>query len=238
MTDDQSPGDRRTRQVLVVALAGLSGATDAISLLALGGVFTSVMTGNLVLLGTALPTLDGAQALSSGTALLAFCAGVALGTVLAGTPQPGDGVWPPRVTAALAVEAALFAGYAIGWWATGPDRGAMAALLLLGTTAVALGVQTSTVQRFGVPGLSTTFLTGTLAGVVVRLCTRQPLRDVLPSVQVVVGLVVGAAAGAAAVTALPDAAPAVQLAVIALVLVVALLRFHRGRAAAPPEVHR
>jgi uncharacterized membrane protein YoaK (UPF0700 family) len=234
VTQDPTSGDLRTRQVLVVALAALSGATDAVGLLALGGAFTSVMTGNLVLLGTASTTADGALALSSGTAVLAFCLGVALGTLLAGTPQPGDGVWPARVTTALAVEGALFAGYATGWWVTGADRGAAATLLLLATTAVALGVQSSTVQRFGVPGLSTTFLTGTLTGIVVRLTTRRPLREVLPSVQVVVGLV----AGAAVVSAVPDAAPALQLAVVAVVLSAALLRFHRGRAATSPEPHR
>ncbi len=187
MTEEPSSGDLRTRQVLVVALAALSGATDAIGLLALGGAFTSVMTGNLVLLGTASTTADGALALSSGTAVLAFCVGVALGTLLAGTPQRGDGVWPTRVTAALTVEGALLAGYATGWWATGADRGATAELLLLATTAVALGVQSSTVQRFGVSGLSTTFLTGTLTGIVSRLATRRPLREVLPSTQVVAG---------------------------------------------------
>ncbi|SFC23569.1 DUF1275 family protein [Klenkia taihuensis] len=238
MTARPTSGDLRTRQVLVAALAALSGATDAVGLLALGGAFTSVMTGNLVLLGTASTTTNGALALSSGTAVLAFCLGVALGTLLAGTPRREDGVWPARVTVALAVEGALLVGYAAGWWVTGADRGATAALLLLATTAVALGVQSSTVQRFGVPGLSTTFLTGTLTGIVVRLTTRRPLREVLPGVQVVVGLVAGAAAGAAVVSALPGAAPALQLALVAVVLVVASLRFHRGRAATSPGPHR
>ncbi|SDF86174.1 YoaK family protein [Klenkia brasiliensis] len=237
MTDEPTSGDLRTRQVLVVALAALSGGTDAIGLLALGGAFTSVMTGNLVLLGTASTTADGALALSSGTAVLAFCLGVALGTVLAGTPQPGDGVWPARVTRALAVEGALLVAYATGWWMSGADRGATAALVLLATTAVALGVQSSTVQRFGVSGLSTTFLTGTLTAIVVRLSTRRPPREVLPSIQVIAGLVIGAAAGAGIVSVLPDAAPALQLVLVGSVLLVALLRFHRRRAVTSPDAH-
>lgn len=238
VTQEPTPGDLRTRQVLVVALAALSGATDAIGLLALGGAFTSVMTGNLVLLGAASSTADGALALSSGVAVVAFCLGVALGTVLAGTPTSGDGVWPARVTAGLAAEAGLLVVYAFGWWVSGDDRGATASLLLLATTAVALGVQSSTVQRFGVSGLSTTFLTGTLTAIVVRLSTRRPLREVLPSIQVIAGLVAGAAGGAAVVSVQPDAAPAVQLALVGAVLLVALLRFHRRRAATSPGAHR
>jgi predicted benzoate:H+ symporter BenE len=44
-------GSRRWRDAAAVALAVTSGATDAISFIVFGGAFTSVMTGNLVLLG-------------------------------------------------------------------------------------------------------------------------------------------------------------------------------------------
>src|SRR3954447_10511837 len=84
----------RLRQTLVVTLAVVSGATDAIGLLALGGAFTSVMTGNMVLLGVAASSAEGALAASSGLAILAFCAGAALGARLAGIPAAGDPVWP------------------------------------------------------------------------------------------------------------------------------------------------
>src|SRR6185369_17222366 len=46
-TDEQ----QRLRHALILALAVNAGATDAIGFLALGGAFTSVMTGNLVLFG-------------------------------------------------------------------------------------------------------------------------------------------------------------------------------------------
>src|SRR3954463_2916464 len=94
----------RLRQTLVVTLAVVSGATDAIGLLALGGAFTSVMTGNMVLLGVSVASGDGRLAASSGLAILAFCAGAALGARLAGSPRSGDGLWPRPVTVALAVE--------------------------------------------------------------------------------------------------------------------------------------
>src|SRR4051795_462481 len=76
----------RLRQTMVVTLAVVSGATDAIGLLALGGAFTSVMTGNLVLLGVSASSTDGVLAVAAGGAILAFCTGAALGARLAGSP--------------------------------------------------------------------------------------------------------------------------------------------------------
>ncbi|MGY1620906.1 YoaK family protein [Geodermatophilus sp. SYSU D00965] len=216
------------RQALVVALAVVSGATDAIGLMALGGAFTSVMTGNLVILGVSASSADGALAIASGGAILAFCAGAALGVRLAGHPQPGDPVWPRRVTLALAVEFVLLAGYAVGWWVTGGEPGPVLTQVLLFTMALALGIQSSTVQRFGVPGMSTTYLTGTLTTVVMRLASGRGYREVRSSVEIILGLVAGAAAAAGLLHLAPPAAPVLQLAALGgVVAVAAVLGRHR-----------
>ncbi|SDE73457.1 Uncharacterized membrane protein YoaK, UPF0700 family [Blastococcus fimeti] len=207
----------------MVALAVLSGATDAIGLMALGGAFTSVMTGNLVILGASASDTDGALAIAAGGAILAFCAGAALGARIAGSPEAGDPVWPRAVTAALAVEFVLFAGFAVGWWAAGADPGQVLRHVLLFALAAALGIQSSTVQRFGVSGLSTTYLTGTLTTVVIRLASGRGLREVRGSVQILLGLVVGAAAGTALLLVSPMATPALPLTALAAVLLVAVV---------------
>jgi uncharacterized membrane protein YoaK (UPF0700 family) len=217
----------RFRQSLVVTLAVVSGATDAIGLVALGGAFTSVMTGNLVILGVSASTADGGLAVSSGGAVLAFCAGAALGARLAGTPRPGDRVWPRPVTVALAVELAFVAAYATGWWVTGASPGPGVALVLLLCTAVALGIQSSTVQRFGVSGMSTTYLTGTLTTVVIRLTTGRAVREVRHSVEILLGLVAGAAAGAGLIVAVPVLAPVLQLGALVEVIALATARAAR-----------
>jgi uncharacterized membrane protein YoaK (UPF0700 family) len=221
------PGDelhrRRTlrlRQSLVVTLAVVSGATDAIGLLALGGAFTSVMTGNMVLLGVSISQGDGGRAASSVGAILAFVAGAALGARVAGTPREGDPIWPRAVTAGLLVELAFMAAYAVGWWATGGAPGTGAAFALLLATAIGLGIQSSTVQRFGVSGLSTTYMTGTLTTVVIRLATGRGVKEVWHSVEVLLGLISGAVAGTLLVLLAPLAAPVLQLAALAAVVLV------------------
>jgi uncharacterized membrane protein YoaK (UPF0700 family) len=210
----------RLRQSLVVTLAVVSGATDAIGLLALGGAFTSVMTGNMVLLGVSVSSRDATLAASSGGAILAFCAGVALGARLAGSPQKGDRVWPRPVTVGLGTEFVFMAAYASGWWLTGGGPRPGVALGLLLCTAVALGIQSSTVQRFGVPGMSTTYLTGTLTTVVMRLATGRGVREVWHSIEVLLGLIGGAATGAALVLLVPLAAPVLQLTALGAVVLV------------------
>ena len=211
----------------MVTLAVVSGATDAIGLLALGGAFTSVMTGNLVLLGVAATSADGVLAIASGGAILAFCAGVALGARLAGGPLPGDRIWPPAVTVGLGVELAFIAAYAVGWWVTGGSPGPVVALALLFATALALGIQSSTVQRFGVSGMSTTYLTGTLTTVVIRLASGRGVKEVWHSIEILLGLVAGAAAGSLLVLLAPLFAPVLQLVALGGVILVAATVMNR-----------
>jgi len=209
------------RNLLVVVLALVSGATDATGFLALGGAFTSVMTGNMVLMGVAVGSMDASAVGLILAAFGGYVAGAALGSRVAGTPEPGDQTWPAPVTRALAVELALYAAFGVAWWLLGsnPSTGWSAPLLAL--LAAALGVQSSAILRFGVSGLSTTYLTGTLTTVVVRLVSRQPLHTVRDSAVILGGLVAGAAAGAALVTHAGSAVPAFQLVLLGAVLVAA-----------------
>lgn len=185
----------RARQILVVLLAVNSGAIDAIGFLTLGGAFSSVMTGNMVLLGISVAHGDGALARNVGVALVCFVAGCALGARASGEPVPGEPVWPGPVRRVLAGELALTVLLLIGAVVTGPHRGAGAQLALLGCAAAALGVQSSAVQRFGVAGLSTTYLTGTLTTVASRLALREPVRNVGHSATILGGLIAGAVLG-------------------------------------------
>jgi uncharacterized membrane protein YoaK (UPF0700 family) len=215
----------RERARLVIVLAVTSGATDAIGFLALGSAFTSVMTGNMVLLGVGAADRDVALLLSCTVAIVSFVVGAAIGARVAGAAQAGDPVWPRAVSRALWIEVALLAAFAAAWWSLGSSPEASWLLPMLGLNAGALGLQSSAIQRFGVSGLSTTYLTGTLTTIVIRLSSGHGLRDVGHSLLILLGLVVGAAVGALLIDLAPPAVPAVQLLTVLAVLVA--VRFSR-----------
>lgn len=198
----------------MVLLATLSGATDAVGLLALGGSFTSVMTGNMVFLGVDVGTRHAAALGFTVAAIGGYVLGVLVGARVAGEPQAGDGVWPRRVTQGLLLELACFALFAVLWWTVGgdPPRGVFAPLLAL--NAAALGIQSSVILRFGVSGLSTTYMTGTLTTMLARIAGRHPLASVGRSAALLAGLICGAAAGGLAYTQARALVPALQLALI------------------------
>ncbi|HEV7712254.1 MAG TPA: DUF1275 family protein, partial [Asanoa sp.] len=208
----------RTRKLLVLVLAVNSGATDAIGFLALGGAFTSVMTGNLVLFGVSLAHGAGALLWHTLAAIAAYVVGCGFGSAIAGTPAAGDPVWPPAVQRALLVQTGVVAVYAVGWWASGSDPSSGTQLVLLALNAAALGIQSSAVLRFGVPGLSTTYLTGTLTTLVSRIAARRFGRDVALSAAVLAALVTGAAAGALLVRHARPLVPVIELGCLTLVV--------------------
>lgn len=201
----------RVRARLVVVLAVTSGATDAIGFLALGSAFTSVMTGNMVLLGVGTAAADTLLVVSCVVAISSFVAGAAIGARVAGTPAADDSLWPQAVTVALYIELVLFAVFACCWWVLGSTPSTDWLFPLLGLNAAALGMQSSAIQRFGVSGLSTTYLTGTLTTVVSKLIAGQGLRKVAHSLAILLGLIVGAGIGTVLVEWAPVAVPAIQL---------------------------
>ncbi len=72
-----------------MVLTFASGATDVISFTRLGGVFTSVMTGNIVLLGLAVARASVSLATHTLTSIAGYIAGVAVSTWIArGLPGP------------------------------------------------------------------------------------------------------------------------------------------------------
>lgn len=216
----------RQRDALVVVLTFVTGSVDAIGLLRLGGVFTSVMTGNMVLLGVATGNHDASIAIHTGVAFLAYVLGSFIGARVAGHAQEDEHLWPRPVVNALAVELGVMVLFGVWWEVVGaaPSTGVEYALLSL--NAIALGVQSSAVLRFGIHGLSTTYLTGTLTQFIAGLTKRgAPLQ--VRSAFILLALIGGAAAGASAAVYVPRLAPAVPTGALTIVVVGAWYSFHR-----------
>jgi uncharacterized membrane protein YoaK (UPF0700 family) len=208
--------------VQAVALTFASGATDITSFTRLGEVFSSVMTGNLVLLGLAVERASGDLAAHTLVAFVGYIAGVATGTLIVGSAQDQDSLWPGRVTTTLVVELVVFAGFAVGWEIAGSHPGGAPQLLLLAAASLAMGLQSAAVRSIGTR-VATTYLTGTLTGVVASLVNRGPhIRENRMNLAVLGAAAAGAAAGGGLIAAAPGALPVLQIGALFGVIIVAI----------------
>ncbi|MET8864800.1 YoaK family protein [Nonomuraea sp. NPDC004580] len=194
--------------VLTMALA--SGAVDAFTFLSLGQVFTSNMTGNLVLLGVSASRGRFADAVGSLVAFVAFTCGL----VLAFRFTRGVRGWAVRTRLTVAAEAGLLAGLLTGWALAGPQ------LVLIAAAALAMGMQSAVTHRLHTFIGSTTFITGALTSTIARHLTPGTGPPHGPELVAVLGaLVLGAAGGTLLVVLLPLAAPALALLAVTVTLV-------------------
>ena len=199
-----------------------SGAVDVISFTRLGNVFSSVMTGNIVLFGLSLAQRSVSLAVHTAVAFVGYIAGVAVGARVAwfhakGEPENDAGSgWPPHVTVVLYIELVLLAGFAAAWELAGGRPAGPGQLAMLAVAASAMGLQSSTVQHMGIAEVSTTYLTGTLTGLVGAIARPgRKSRAGLRRPGVLLGLVAGAVLAGLLVATVPDVVPALPLAAIA-----------------------
>jgi uncharacterized membrane protein YoaK (UPF0700 family) len=287
--------------LIAIALTFTSGAMDVASFTRLGSVFTSVMTGNIVLWGLAVARGSLALASHTAVAVAGYIAGVAGATWIAyrvrtvrpgGTEDPGDGsagaspagadqggadpagagpagadqggadpagagpagagpggaVFPdgagrggavspdgagrggpgpggavsPDVRWALRAELVLLAGFAVGWEISGASPAGWAQFCLLAVASAAMGVQSAAVKDMGLAEVSTTYLTGTLTGLVSSLI--RPDQDTPHGVRrfgVLIGLVAGASLSGLLIATAAGGVPALPLAALIFTLVLA-----------------
>ena len=168
------------RDVLLLMLAIAAGSADGWSYFGLGHAFVANMTGNTVLLGTAV--FLHRDLLHPGISLVCYAAGAALASYLTRNVREGTG-WPRAVSNTLALESALLIATAVGWALAGrysTSPGSTPALdLLLGGVALAIGIQSGAMMQLKIPGIVTTYITGTwttLMRSLTRFVTREQNR--------------------------------------------------------------
>jgi uncharacterized membrane protein YoaK (UPF0700 family) len=222
------PPERRRQHVgLVGLLTFASGCVDVVTLMVIGGSFTSVITGNLIFIGRAVGTSSLSAALHAIMAVAGYVVGVAIGSrlrwVLSRRAAPAP--WPRSATLVIAVEWSILAAINIVWISYGAAPPAAATDVLLICAALALGMQGAAARAItGSP--STTYMTGALTTLIEALST-QGRRAVDPAALVgLLCLVAGAACSALLVAHASRAALLPPLVAVALVIVVKL-RDHR-----------
>lgn len=232
---------------IAVLLTFASGASDVASFTRLGEVFTSVMTGNMVLFGLALARGSVSLAAHTAVSFAGYVAGVVAATRLtwlhssrarggnsAANGQRRPDSWPPHVTLTLLVECALLTALTIGWELTGGRPAGGVQFALLACAACAMGIQSCTVQEMGISEVSTTYLTGTLTGLVRSL--SRPGSPVWPGLRrpgVLLGLASGAVLAGLMLANAPAVVPLLPLA--AVLTAVYLGSFGSGQALPRPS---
>jgi uncharacterized membrane protein YoaK (UPF0700 family) len=211
------------RDGLLVLLTLTTGAVDASCFLHLGNVFSSVITGNLVLLGVAAATQSASLAIHSGVALAGYSAGVLIGAPIATRRARGGETWPLSVSVTLVAEFCVLAAFSVGWELTGGRPGSTAQVLLIAALAVAMGIQSAAVRQLG--GMSTTYLTGTLTAVVTELVTRDRGPGFARSVGVLAAIVSGAVVGGVVAEHAPAWLPAAIMTPLAVVVIASITGF-------------
>ncbi|MEV4437372.1 YoaK family protein [Streptomyces sp. NPDC049585] len=158
------PGEGRgALPVAMAALTVTTGVVEAVSFLVLGPVFTSVQTGNLLLLGFSLAGQGGLSPAASTASLGGFVVGAVLGSRFESGADARGRRW---LAAGLVAEAVLLAvGAAVSWGIGGTGAPLTARhYAVAAIVAVAMGMRNITTLRAKVPDLPTTVATRALTG--------------------------------------------------------------------------
>ncbi len=149
---------------ILLGMTASTGIVDAVSVLALGHVFTANMTGNVVFLGFALAGAPDFSLLRSFLALIFFVLGATAGGRLATSMNTRPlHSW---ISCAFCIDGLLLLAAAVASLAPVNQGGENAIPLLgvIGLTALAMGIRNATVRKLGMPDLTTTVLTMTITG--------------------------------------------------------------------------
>jgi MIP family channel proteins len=146
---------------LLVGLTAAAAWLDVLTWMHLGKVFSSFMSGNLLLIGVATGDRNGDLLAHAAVALAAFLIGSAVGGLLTGSRISPRAALPMDRT--LLLEAAVLGAFAVVWIAGGGPAGHPAlsfALIAIGATA--MGLQAAVAIAWHVPNVATVAMTATL----------------------------------------------------------------------------
>jgi len=154
--------------MFTLLLTWTAGCLDAISFIRFT-VFPANMTGNTVLIGIGIGTGQVEHLLLSGVALLAYCLGVFLAAVVIKRDEK-QYPWTGRFLATLIIETLALLSFAFLLLFPGPvTNTGSRVVLLIALSSLAMGMQSVNARHFGVAGISTTYITGTITSTIIGI---------------------------------------------------------------------
>jgi uncharacterized membrane protein YoaK (UPF0700 family) len=159
--------------MLLFLLAISAGASDGWSFFGFGAVFVANMTGNTVLLGISFfhpqgnllhsALLRHGDTLHPLLAIASYAAGVAIASYVTGKRMPRfqNVIWTRTVSHLLAFEALCLAAVETAWYVMRPGGHGAPLDVMLSVTAMCMGLQSGAMLQLRVPGIVTTYITGT-----------------------------------------------------------------------------
>lgn len=155
-----------------ISLAFVSGFMDALTFVFVGGVFSSMMTGNLMILGLGLvlpqtvfrPTFNI-------VAIFAFIAGVTLSALIPVSRKRGQFLVAAEVILLLVTALFLFRSGPPEFFSKTASAESAEILAIIGAS-MAMGIQSTLISRNGSVPVSTTYMTSTLIRIVSEIAGR------------------------------------------------------------------
>ena len=165
----------RTRLLLLLTLTLAAGWTDALSYLAVGRVFASFMTGNILFIGISIAQGNLALLLRAGVTVVLFLVGLTLGSRYLQTLPIRQPVasWRSTFARYLLGEGLILLAFALVWSLAGDlAQHPAVQVVLLGIAAFGMGLQGALLGAFNILNVNTVALTGTELLLGVRLAQR------------------------------------------------------------------
>jgi uncharacterized membrane protein YoaK (UPF0700 family) len=144
---------------MLVLLACVAGSVDVMSYYRLGNVFTANMTGNTILLGLSIGQGNVASSLQRMAALAGFFSGALIGAYIIENTKRG---WSHYITLSVAIETLIIFVLVVIWIKEEKITNNYVLYVSIILAGISMGIQSATIRHLNIPGIITTFLTGTI----------------------------------------------------------------------------
>lgn len=173
--------------VMLILLASVAGSVDVMSYYRLDHVFTANMTGNTILLGLAIGQGKLASSLHSLAALAGFFTGAVAGALIVENKKKG---WSYYIALSVGIECFIIFILALIWFESGATIRNPILYISILLSAIAMGIQSATIRHLNIPGVVTTFITGTITSIGMSAVSglrsgfKKKVKDGLPQLPV------------------------------------------------------